>query len=170
MDEQPDVPTIRVKAGRMPKTDTVRICDTCPWVRANQGKRHPAGWYRLSNLRRLWNGLRTGRAPGMICHSTDPENKEYGGCADIKPGHEAECGGAMALIARNLNALNAKQPQPVQPPLTRTGIAHWVERYIFGGGLPTIESKFNPETEIGVPWQNAPTEEPHVGPPPNQEP
>jgi hypothetical protein len=154
---------------KLPEAECVRVCDTCPWVLANQGKHHPAGWYKVSNLRRLWNGLRTGRAPGMVCHSSDPANKEYGGNADIKPGHEAECAGAMVLIARTLNALNAKKAQPFSPPMTKTGIARWVERYFFSG-IPAIQSKFNPETEIGLPWQNPPSKEAsHVGPASDQE-
>lgn len=128
-----------------------RVCDTCPWRKANHAKEHPAGWYRISNLRRLWAGLRSGKAPGMICHSTDPANKEYGGNADIAPGHEAECGGALMLVIRNFQAVNAGQPQPIRPPFTRRGAAHWIERHLFGGGI-SVDCKF-PIEEIGVPWE-----------------
>lgn len=33
--------------------NTPRICDTCPWRVKNHGKPHAAGWYKISNLRRL---------------------------------------------------------------------------------------------------------------------
>lgn len=127
-----------------------RVCDTCPWLKKNHGKRHAAGWYRASNLRRLWNGLRTGNAPGMICHSTDPNNKEYGGDANIVPGHENECGGALMLVIRNVDALNKGETPPVQPSFTRSGLAHWIERHLFGGGI-RVDCDKAPE-EIGVPW------------------
>jgi hypothetical protein len=81
---------------------TPRVCATCPWRTANHGKPHPAKWYSIANLRRLWNGLRTAKAPGMICHSTDPKNVEYGGDAPVKPGHEMECGGALYLLIQNI--------------------------------------------------------------------
>lgn len=130
----------------------VSICNTCPWVKANQGKRHAASWYSMKNLRRLWNGLRTGKAPGMICHSTDPMNQTYGGDAPVVSGHESECGGAVVLIIRNMNALNEKQPQPIQPGLSKGAIAQWAERYFFGDGIPKVESKFDLIEEVGVPW------------------
>ncbi len=124
-----------------------RVCKTCPWRVENHGKTHPAGWYKLANLKRLWAGLRSGRAPGIICHSTDPKNVEYGGDAPIKPGHEAECGGALFLLITNMNAVAAEKPQPHQPPLSRTCMRQLVERHLFGGGL-SVEPF---EGELGVP-------------------
>jgi hypothetical protein len=132
-------------------TKTPRICDTCPWRVKNHGKPHPAGWYKLTNLKRLWAGLRSGRARGMICHSTDPKNIEYGGAAPVKPGHEAECGGALYLLIRNVNAASKGEPQPIQPPLARRCIRQLVERHLFHGGLAVIPPAN--ETDIGVPWQ-----------------
>lgn len=129
----------------------LRICDTCPWRVVNHGKPHKAGWYRISNLKRLWAGLRSGRAPGMLCHSTDPKNTEYGGSAPIKPGHEAECGGAMFLLLRNINACGAGEPEPIQPPLTKRCKAQLLERHLFGGGLSVIPPA-NVD-DVGVPWK-----------------
>jgi hypothetical protein len=130
---------------------TPRICDTCPWRVVNHGKPHKAGWYRLSNLKRLWAGLRSGRAPGMICHSTDPKNTEYGGSAPVKPGHEAQCGGALYLMIRNMNAISKGEPQPIQPPLAKRCVAQLVEKHLFGGGVAVIPPEN--ESDIGVPWK-----------------
>lgn len=124
-----------------------RVCATCPWRTANQGKPHPAGWFRKSNLLRLWAGLRSGRAPGMICHSTDPKNVEYGGDANVKPGHESECGGALYLLIENMNAAGKGEPEPHQPPLTKRCKAQLLERHLFGGGL-SVEP---PDGELSVP-------------------
>lgn len=137
---------MKTGAARAP----ARVCDTCPWRVVNHGKRHPGGWYRIANLRRLWAGLRSGRAPGMICHSTDPKNVDYGGCAPVKPGKESECGGALYLMIRNVNAVGAGKPQPVQPPLQKRAIALLVERFFFGGGVAVEEQA---EGTIGVPWE-----------------
>ncbi len=131
--------------------ETPRICDTCPWRVANHGKPHKAGWYKLSNLKRLWSGLRTGRAPGMICHSTDPANVEYGGEAKIKPGIENECAGALFLLIQNANAFSAGLPQPIQPPLTKRCMRSLLERHLFGGGL-SVEPPRSPD-DVGVPWK-----------------
>ena len=52
-------------------TPTARTpCDQCAWRVANHGKRHPGGFYRKDNLRRLWNQIRKG---GRLqsCHPTD---------------------------------------------------------------------------------------------------
>lgn len=127
-----------------------RICATCPWRVVNHGKKHKAGWYRLSNLRCLWAGLRSGRAPGMICHSTDPRNVEYGGDAPIVPGKEAECGGALFLLVRNMNAIAKGEPQPFQPPLSKRCMGQLVNRYLFGGGISVQPP--DREEDVGVPW------------------
>lgn len=70
-------------------------CAACPWLTANHRRRHPEGWYTDANRRRLWNGLRTGDAPGMTCHPTDPLNQPVrdGICT-------RECAGAWTLLAR----------------------------------------------------------------------
>lgn len=130
------------------ETKSLRVCETCPWLIKNHGKRKPVGWYSKRNLRRLWTGLRTGDAPGMICHSTDPDADGYGGHANIKPGRTSECGGAITLILMNMNAIAEGKPQPIQSPLRRNVIARFVERFLIGQA-PEVEDR---SSEIGVPW------------------
>lgn len=79
-------------------------CAACPWRTANHRKPHPDGWYSDANRRRLWSGLRTGEAPGMTCHPTDPENQPVGDKTVTK-----ECAGAWLIIARECAALNEAQ-------------------------------------------------------------
>jgi hypothetical protein len=134
------------------ETNKLKVCDTCPWLLKNQGKRHKAGWFTVKNLRRLWAGLRSGNATGMVCHASDPNNKDYGGDANIKPGHEAQCGGSVVLLIKNLNALEAKEPQPITPPLTRGGIAVCLNKILFGGGASVDTGKHSID-DFGVPWQ-----------------
>lgn len=126
----------------------LRVCATCPWLTGNHRKKHPAGWYNVGNLRRLWNGLRTGKAPGMICHSSDPNSPEYGGKGDIKPGQEHECAGALTLIFANVNAFGENQPQPFQPPMKKPAIADFVYRKVIGD-LPAVEDR---RADISLPW------------------
>lgn len=83
-------------------------CRGCPWRTANHGKAHPDGWYSKANLRRLWAGLRTGDAPGMTCHPTDPDNPvsaqaDAEGYRPAPDGSETrECAGAIILQQREL--------------------------------------------------------------------
>jgi hypothetical protein len=74
-------------------------CAACPWLTANHRRPHPEGWYSDANRRRLWNGLRTGEAPGMTCHPTDPENQPVGEHVVTR-----ECTGAWLLIAKETKA------------------------------------------------------------------
>ncbi len=81
-------------------------CANCPWLVTNHGRRHPNGWFRASNRRRLWAGLRTGEAPGMTCHPTDPNNPVPDG--HPKPSGDTEvreCAGALALLQLELRRL-----------------------------------------------------------------
>jgi hypothetical protein len=132
----------------------LKICETCPWLRKNHGRPPKEGWYKgwytERNLRRLWTGLRTGAAPGMICHSTDPNNAEYGGPGKVKAGHLQECGGAVLLVALNLKAVEEGRPQPIQPPMTKGALAEWVWRILTRGGTITVDDRSD---EVGVPWQ-----------------
>ncbi len=126
---------------------TLRVCETCPWLRKNHGLKHPAKWYTKGNIKRLWNGLRTANAPGMVCHSTDPDNADYGGKGNVRPDfRKQECAGALILVIQNVNAVSAGLPQPNQPPLTKAGLAHYVSRYLFGG-LPAVEDR----KDVGLP-------------------
>ena len=126
----------------------LRVCETCPWLIKNHNKQHDAGWYKTTNLRRLWAGLRTGNAPGMICHSSDPNSAEYGGKPGIKAGQEKECAGALTLIIANVNAVSKGVTQPHQPPLSKRVIADYVWRYMTSQ-LPAVEDRHQ---EIGLPW------------------
>ena len=74
-------------------------CAACPWLTANHRRPHPDGWYSDANRRRLWGGLRTGEAPGMTCHPTDPENQPVADHVVTR-----ECTGAWLLIARETTA------------------------------------------------------------------
>jgi hypothetical protein len=79
-------------------------CAACPWRTDNHRKPHPEGWYSDANRRRLWSGLRTGEAPGMTCHPTDPLNQPVGDSTVTR-----ECAGAWLIIARECDALNKAQ-------------------------------------------------------------
>lgn len=88
------------------KTQDV-ACAHCPWRRSNQGKPHPDGWYTKKNLRRLWAGLRSGEAPGMTCHPTDPNNPVPEGTKPVPADVETrECYGALLLVARELRVVD----------------------------------------------------------------
>ena len=77
-------------------------CELCPWRKANHGKRHPGGFYRKDNLRRLWNQIRKG---GRLqsCHPTDPSHADHREYAGAKPGATPqECLGSVILILREM--------------------------------------------------------------------
>jgi len=84
-------------------------CVGCPWLTTNHGRKpDPDGWYTLANLKRLWGGLRTGDAPGMSCHPTDPRNPvsteqaAAGGKAAPEGAVTRECAGSVILMQREL--------------------------------------------------------------------
>jgi hypothetical protein len=149
MSKKPKIGQIGRSAAKM-----IRVCDTCPFLKVNHGKPHPAKWYSIKNLRRLWNGLRTGKAPGMVCHSSDPNNKDYGGDKNVKPGHEQECAGALILMIRHANEYGrlSKLAYKVKYPLglTLRALATFVEAQLFGQ-LPSVEDR---SAEVGLPWEN----------------
>ena len=62
----------------------------------------PRGVQLRCNRRRLWSGLRTGDAPGMTCHPTDPENQPVKEAVRTR-----ECTGAWLLLLREMAALEA---------------------------------------------------------------
>lgn len=127
-----------------------RACAQCPWRLANQGQRHPHGFYTAANLRRLWTGLRTGEAPGMTCHPTDSRMADFAGYEETAARELAhECTGAVTLVAREvmrfqaicfaldsgaLEGTNALKEYRRQAPkgLTRAGLAEVVARFLFG--------------------------------------
>lgn len=132
----------------------IRICDTCPFLVGNHGKKHPAGWYRRANIRRLWDGLRTAKAPGMVCHSSDPDSVTYGSIKAIHPDvKKRECAGALILIIKHVNdagkfkVFRDYQRQHAKP-LTLRALRYWVDRYVFMQ-LPSVDS--HRSDEVGVP-------------------
>jgi hypothetical protein len=127
---------------------TLRCCETCPWLVKNHRRKHSAGWYTVANLRRLWTGLRTGDAPGMVCHATDPDSKFYGGKGHIKPGKKAECAGSLLLLLSNMNAISAGKPQPFRPALRKNVVADLLWRHLVGM-LPAVEDR---SADVGLPW------------------
>lgn len=86
-----------------------RPCSACPWRLSNQGRKDdPHGFYTKANLKRLWDGLRSGEAPGMTCHPTDPEMAVYAGYeATADRPATAECAGSIVLLAREFKAFEA---------------------------------------------------------------
>ncbi len=125
--------------------DRQTACEACPWRIANRGRRTSGGWYTLANLRRLWNGLRSGAAPGMTCHQTDPVNPPSDDGRRAPAGTETkECAGALLLVAREIAVLNRlanthgvrgldeyRRRRP--KGLTKHGIIAWATRSTFGG-------------------------------------
>jgi hypothetical protein len=148
--------------SRVTLAPTVGVCSTCPWRIVNQRdparcKPHPAKWYKPANLRRLWNGIRTGKAPGMVCHSTDAES------GSTKPAPKTatprECGGVILLVRREVNILNVTpkfadyRAQRGRDALTRMGLAYWLNRHLFGKieGRPIPSVTIDDEAAIGLP-------------------
>lgn len=134
------------------------VCATCPWRTSNHGKPHPEKWYATANLRRLWDGLRRGEAPGMICHSTDPDSIHYGGEKAVRPGHERHCAGALILIQTEMDALKdapslRAYQQARHKPLTRDGGAAWAWRIltVLGGTSFRVDDA----EAVGLPWRQA---------------
>jgi hypothetical protein len=115
-------------------------CQACPWRLANQGRRHPGGWYTAANLRRLWAGLRRGE--DMSCHPTDPANPVPDGWRQVPPDTRTrECAGALILKQREVMVLQevyGSDPRAYRRGrphgLTSQGVLAVVERAIFGGG------------------------------------
>lgn len=121
-------------------------CAACPWRISNSGKKTKSpdmefGWYSRKNLDRLWNGLRTGEAPGMTCHPTDGDNPLPEG---MEPPRETvekrECAGALLLVQRELKLIEELGPEEylkrskVSRGLTKDGIAWWaLSRCVFAG-------------------------------------
>lgn len=149
-----------------------KACNACPWRRSNQGKRTSGGWYSRANLQRLWNGLRTSKAPGMTCHPTDPRNPPSDSGVQAKPEAETqECYGALLLIAREVSLGSAladkhgkdafKLYRFARPKgLTRAGMSHWVLRFAFNApqltGLAALPTVFTEDSDIQHPEFDAP--------------
>lgn len=137
-----------------PPSEALRVCETCPWLTKNHGRKHHAGWYTKANLKRLWNGLRSGDCPGVVCHSTDPARVLYGGVTPVSPGTEKrQCAGALLVIFKHMNEISKSKPWVYKAnhplPMKRSGIAHWVQRYLFGN-LPVVEDR---SADVSLPWE-----------------
>lgn len=132
---------------------SLAVCATCPWRKQLQGTKHPAGWYKLTNIKRLWNGIRTGNAPGMVCHSSDPGSIEYGSTKVIPENVEKrECAGALQLIYHELHVVqdytDLKEYRKRRvAPFTKAAIAHWFSRTIFGKPPAIVTCD-----DVGLPW------------------
>lgn len=80
-----------------------RACSACPWRLSNQGTPHPHGFYDRENIKRLWAGIRTGEAPGMTCHPTDPRMSEFEGYERTAEADTTyECMGSWTIVAREV--------------------------------------------------------------------
>lgn len=158
---------------------TPRACAACPWRLSNQGTPHPHGFYSTANLRRLWNGLRLGNAPGMTCHPTDPRMAEFEGYEKTAEREQAhECAGSIVLLVREAQRLQAfcldvedeeaagvalragealrRYRAAVRSPLSRGVLADVVWRFLAGGtpiarslGAVTPDSVNDPD--VGYP-------------------
>jgi hypothetical protein len=117
-------------------------CRDCPWRTENRGRRSKGGWYSLSNLRRLWSGMRRGER--MSCHPTDPRMAEiadqaYEGFKPAPPDAKGkECVGAMVLVRRELGICVGTYGSDIgsyrraRPRgLTKHGLAAALEREVF---------------------------------------
>ena len=142
------------------REETLKVCESCPWLTKNHGKPHPAGWYKIANLKRLWNGLRSGRAPGMVCHSSDPKSIDYGSTSKVKDTVKPrDCAGALLVIGKHLQEVNADFEKGDKKlvaykakykfPLTKGGIQGWLGEYLFGR-FGNIEDR---SKEVSLPWE-----------------
>lgn len=108
-------------------------CDACPWRTANQGIKHPHGWYTKTNLRRLWAKLRRGES--MTCHPTDPRNEVPDGIKPVPQDIQTfECAGAVILKQREFMKLQHELVAyyKAHPKgLTRIGAARMLEQELF---------------------------------------
>jgi len=121
-----------------------KACSSCPWRIKNQGTPHPDGWYKPSNLARLWQRLRRGES--MSCHKTDPNNPVPKGQTPVPDGTTIhECSGALIvqqrefmnfqLVAKTAPGKTALKVYKQQHPngMTREGMLVMLERAMFGG-------------------------------------
>lgn len=135
-------------------------CMECPWRTANQGKKHPDGWYTKKNLQRLWAKMRRGDA--MTCHPTDPRTPLHGKVrAKVQT---RECSGIIVLVGREYKLyerLAAVEGATIEEAftkyrttrpfgLTRMGLVNYAMRVAFPG-TPVIGGKELPKQDINDP-------------------
>ncbi len=100
-----------------------RPCAHCPWRTTNQRRKDRHGFYRLANLRRLWDELRDGER--MTCHPTDPAMAEFEGYENtVGRRRTRECAGALVLIQRELMRVDAATRQ-AKAAGRRNGLARY---------------------------------------------
>jgi hypothetical protein len=105
-----DTDTTPAAARRAIVSASPRPCAHCPWRTEHHGRRTRHGFYRASNLRRLWAGLRGGER--MTCHPTDPEMAEFAGFEQTAGCERTlECAGSLVLIQRELTRFHAAAEQ-----------------------------------------------------------
>lgn len=131
-------------------------CAHCPWRLANQGKADdPHGFYKRSNLKRLWSGLRNGVR--MTCHPTDPRMSDFEHAPTVKDDAQTyECTGALTLQQREfmkfqaaLESGSAKAYSLRSPYMSRAGLIAMVNRTIvFPGETPMSKPDLN-DSSIG---------------------
>jgi hypothetical protein len=85
-----------MKEIKMPKASDT-CCNSCAYLVCNKDKPNPnegtdIKWYAQSNLNRLWKEAGTS-GQFLMCHSTDPNAKTYGGEKNIKRGKATVCTG-----------------------------------------------------------------------------
>lgn len=138
-------------------------CKACPWRVANQGTKHPHGWYTKKNLQRLWAGMRRGEM--MSCHPTDPRVDVPNGKHAPEDATTRECAGILILLKREMqhfyryvNATGLPQDEAIGPAfasyrkerpfgLTRIGLVVMAQRTAWAG-VPLVGGKPMPNQEL----------------------
>lgn len=137
------------------KRTPLTVCPTCPWLLENHGKPHPAKWYSPANLRRLWSGLRTGKCPGVVCHSSDANNVEYGGdITNIKDGKQRPCAGAILVVMKHCNEFEQHgmffyKLTHGRLAMSLQGLRFWIGQYVFNL-MPPVEDR---AADVGLPGE-----------------
>lgn len=146
------------------------VCIQCPWRLANQGARHPSGFYTKKNLIRLWNQIRGGGWP-QSCHLTDPNHPDHvkAGCKpDATP---RECPGSVVIVVRELLKLRGPDPEHAIEPedcdrylkdrrrhgLKRSGLLYWLLERVKFGGIPFFGGSKVPNVNLDDPAIGLPT-------------
>lgn len=134
----------------------IKVCETCPWLIKNHGKPHPHHWYAKWNIRRLWNGIRNGKAAGVTCHASDPKAPAYGGHNIRASSQPHPCAGAILYLSKHVDAMNDAPSYDAYRnlfdlPVSKKVFLKLLERQLFSGkAMPDVEDR---RDEIGVPWE-----------------
>lgn len=161
----PDTETAPVASRRTEIREAAKSpCVGCPWLIKNHGRRTADGWYTKANLLRLWGGIRTGEAPGMTCHPTDPDNpvSEAGSAQGLKSAPEGavtrECAGSIIIQQRELDLYQradgdfSAYRKGRSRAMTREALFHFGMRMVvrWPGEIP-VRSDHNMAEPVGVP-------------------